>query len=47
MELFNPKTYEGDHPDARTNEMLRAVADFFEAKGLRAIKRDWHDKVWN
>jgi acyl-CoA dehydrogenase len=47
MELLNPKAYQGDHPDARTNEMLRAVIAFFEQKGLKAIKRDWHDKVWN
>jgi acyl-CoA dehydrogenase len=47
MELLNPKTYQGDHPDARTNAMLRAVVEFFEAKGLKSIKRDWHQKVWN
>jgi acyl-CoA dehydrogenase len=47
MELLNPRTYEGDHPDSRTNHMLRAVIDFFEDKGLTAIKRDWHEKVWN
>jgi hypothetical protein len=47
MQLFNPKTYAGQHPDARTNEMLRAVADWFESKGLKNIKKDWHDKAWN
>jgi acyl-CoA dehydrogenase len=47
MELFNPKSYRGDHPEARTNDMLRSVVDFFEAKGLQSIKQDWHDKVWN
>ena len=47
MVLFNPKTYTGQHPDAHTNEMLRAVVDWFEAKGLKSIKQDWHAKTWN
>jgi acyl-CoA dehydrogenase len=47
MTLFNPKTYVGRHPDAMTNEMLRAVVDWFEDKGLESIKQDWQDRVWN
>ena len=47
MALFNPKTFSGAHPDQRNNDMLAAVADWFEAKGLESIKKDWHDKVWN
>ncbi len=47
MFLFNPKTYRGQHPDQHTNEMLQAVADWFEAKGLSSIKKDWHEKTWN
>jgi len=47
MFLFNPKTYRGRHPDQHTNEMLQAVADWFEAKGLNSIKKDWHEKTWN
>ncbi|WIG80742.1 acyl-CoA dehydrogenase [Photobacterium damselae] len=26
---------------------MQKVIDFFEAKGLKSIKKDWHDKVWN
>ena len=47
MLLFNPKTYRGRHPDPQTNEMLQAVADWFEAKGLKSLKQDWHDRAWN
>jgi acyl-CoA dehydrogenase len=27
--------------------MLRAVIDWFENKGLKSIKKDWHEKTWN
>jgi len=47
MFLFNPKTYRGQHPDPHTNEMLQAVAGWFEAKGLKSLKQDWHEKTWN
>jgi len=47
MLLFNPKTYHPSHPDPHTNEMLQAVAGWFEAKGLMSLKQDWHDKTWN
>jgi acyl-CoA dehydrogenase len=47
MQLFNPRIYRGGHPDAATNEMLRAVADWFEARGLKRLKQDWHDRSWN
>ena len=47
MLLYNPKTYRGQHPDDHTNEMLQAVTAWFEAKGLKSLKQDWHDKTWN
>jgi acyl-CoA dehydrogenase len=47
MFLFNPKTYRGGHPDAHTNDMLRAVIDWFEERGLERLKADYHDRVWN
>jgi len=47
MLLFNPKTYRGQHPDQPTNDMLKAVVDWFEAKGLNSLKEDWHNKTWN
>jgi len=47
MFLFNPKTYRGQHPDRHSNEMLQAVAGWFEAKGLKSLKKDWHENTWN
>jgi len=47
MLLFNPKTYRGQHPDQHTNEILQAVVGWFEAKGLKSLKKDWHEKTWN
>ena len=47
MQLLNPKTYRGTHPDQATNEMLEAVIGWFERKGLKSIKHDWHQKTWN
>jgi acyl-CoA dehydrogenase len=47
MQLLNPHHYQGDQAEPSTNEMLQAVIDFFEKKGLKSIKKDWHEKVWN
>jgi len=47
MLLFNPKTYRGAHPDAHTNDMLQAVIDWFEERGLKRLKADYHDRAWN
>jgi len=47
MNLINPQTYRGQRPDQRTNDMLSAVIDWFENKGLKSIKQDWHAKTWN
>jgi len=47
MKLLNPKTYQGPHPDEQTNRMMAAVIDWFEKKGLKSLKADWHGKVWN
>jgi acyl-CoA dehydrogenase len=47
MKLLNPQTYSGRHPDAHSNEMMAAVIDWFENKGLKSIKQDWHERKWN
>lgn len=47
MVLFNPKTHVGVHPDTHTNDMLRAVIDWFETRGLKQLKADFHDRAWN
>ena len=47
MKLLNPKTYRGQHPHQPTNDMLEAVVAWFERKGLKSLKQDWHEKTWN
>ena len=47
MQLLNPRTYRPEHPDAHTNEMLQAVVDWFETRGLKRLKQDFHDRTWN
>ena len=47
MNLTNPQSYLGQHPDPQTNEMMSAVISWFEKKGLKSIKQDWHEKTWN
>jgi acyl-CoA dehydrogenase len=47
MNLLNPHEYSGQHPDARSNEMMSAIIGWFEQKGLKSIKKDWHEKTWN
>ena len=47
MPLFNPNTYRGGHADAHTNDMLQAVTDWFEKRGLERLKADYHDRAWN
>ena len=47
MILFNPKLHNRRHGDAKTKAMMQAVIDHFEEKGLKSIKKDWHEKTWN
>ncbi|WP_420745277.1 acyl-CoA dehydrogenase family protein [Photobacterium damselae] len=45
--LFNPQKHNFHYKDQETQQLMQKVIDFFEAKGLKSIKKDWHDKVWN
>jgi acyl-CoA dehydrogenase len=47
MKLLNPRTYSGQHPDKQTNRMMVSIIDWFEEKGLKSLKADWHNKTWN
>ena len=47
MKLLNPKTYHGQHPDDHSNQMMASIIDWFEKKGLKSLKVDWHNKTWN
>ncbi|WP_167478358.1 acyl-CoA dehydrogenase family protein [Nocardia arthritidis] len=44
--LFNPKTYDFAEFDAETRRILRAVVDWFEARGKARLKQDDRDRVW-
>ena len=47
MILFNPKEHNIKYSDEKTRDMMQKVIDYFENKGLKSIKKDWHEKVWN
>jgi acyl-CoA dehydrogenase len=47
MILFNPKEHNIKYSDEKTRDMMQKVIDYFEDKGLKSIKKDWHEKVWN
>ena len=44
--LFNPNTYHPVQFDAQTQRQLRAVIDWFEARGKAKLLRDDLDAVW-
>jgi len=45
--LFNPKKHNIEYQDPKTRELMQKVIDFMETKGLKSIKKDWHEKLWN
>ncbi|MGB5163186.1 MAG: acyl-CoA dehydrogenase [Thermoanaerobaculia bacterium] len=44
--LLNPKQGVREYPDEASREMMLAVIEFFESKGLARIKHDDHERVW-
>ncbi|TDH55884.1 acyl-CoA dehydrogenase [Mycobacterium eburneum] len=44
--LFNPSSYDPRHFDAETRRQLRAVIDWFEARGKAKLLADDLDAVW-
>ena len=44
--LLNPKRGVRYYPDATSRELMLAVIDFFETKGLARVKHDDHERVW-
>ena len=44
--LFNPSTYDPAHLDPESRRQLRALVDFFEAKGLAEMKAEYHAGTW-
>jgi len=47
MELLNPNSYIKSSPNPDTHEMMKKVILWFEEKGLKSIKKDFHEKNWN
>jgi len=47
MILLNPKKHNRRYTDDKTRELMQKTIDFLEGKGLKKIKKDWHEKVWN
>jgi len=46
MILLNPKKHARPYPDELSREVMRKTIDFFERKGKRHVRDDYHAKVW-
>ena len=46
MILLNPQNYAGEHADPRSKDIMLKTINFFENKGLAAIKKDDLDQTW-
>ena len=44
--LLNPKRGVRNYPDEASRQLMLAVIDFFESKGLARIKHDDHERIW-
>ena len=44
--LLNPKRHDRPYPDERSREVMRKTIEFFERKGKRRLKEDYHARVW-
>ncbi|MBN2079494.1 MAG: acyl-CoA dehydrogenase [Spirochaetes bacterium] len=47
MILLNPHHHTRKYPDDKSREIMTKTIEFFEKKGLKSIKKDWHEKKWN
>jgi len=45
--LLNPQKYTRKYPDEKSRELMLNTLEFFEQKGLKKLKQDWHDRKWN
>jgi acyl-CoA dehydrogenase len=44
--LLNPKRLARSYPDARSLEVMQKTVEFFERKGKRRLKEDYHARCW-
>jgi acyl-CoA dehydrogenase len=47
MILFNPNKHSRKYPDEKSRQIMIKTIEFFERKGLKKIKADWHKREWN
>ena len=46
MILFNPKTAAYDHLDAASRQIMEKTIAYFENRGKKRLKEDFHQRVW-
>lgn len=46
MTLFNPKTETFDHLDPASRQIMKKTIAFFEDRGKKQLKEDYHERVW-
>lgn len=46
MLLLNPKKYNVEFPDKESKEMMLKTIEWFEKKGLKKVKEDFHNRTW-
>ena len=46
MTLLNPKTQKFEHLDTESKKIMKKTIDFFENRGKKRLKSDYHEKVW-
>ncbi len=44
--LLNPKKYNVEFPDKESKEMMLKTIEWFENKGLKKVKEDFHNRTW-
>lgn len=44
--LLNPKRHDRTYPDEGSRAVMRKTIEFFERKGKRRLKQDYHNRVW-
>ena len=46
MTLLNPKTQNFEHLDPESKKIMKKTIDFFETRGKKRLKSDYHKKIW-
>jgi acyl-CoA dehydrogenase len=46
MILFNPRTATFDHLDDASRQIMTKTIAYFETRGKKQLKSDFHQRVW-